>query len=88
MQAQTHVPPKPMQCWKTENGKLTVLKFLLPMLLQNYLKGSTVQAVTGEKDGKKEFSAIIVEQNTSRISAKTMHDKMMWRASNTAELYL
>ncbi|PLW92801.1 MAG: acyl-CoA dehydrogenase [Marinilabiliales bacterium] len=50
-------------------------------------KGSTVQAVSGEKDGKKEFSAIIVEQNTPGFTAKSMHDKMMWRASNTAELY-
>lgn len=49
--------------------------------------GSTVQAVSGEKDGKKEFSAIIVEQNTPGFVAKSMHNKMMWRASNTAELY-
>jgi short/branched chain acyl-CoA dehydrogenase len=49
--------------------------------------GSTVQAVTGEKGNDKEFSAIIVENGTPGFIAKTMHDKMMWRASNTAELY-
>ena len=49
--------------------------------------GSTVQVVSGEKDGKPEFSAIIVDQNTPGFTAKEMHDKMMWRASNTAELY-
>lgn len=49
--------------------------------------GSTILVVSGEKKGKKEFSTIIVENGTSGFTAKTMHDKMMWRASNTAELY-
>lgn len=50
-------------------------------------KGVTVQAVTGENNGKKEFSTIIVESDTEGFSAKEMHGKMMWRASNTSELY-
>lgn len=50
-------------------------------------KGATVQAVTGKKDGKKEYSSIIVEQGTPGYTAKTMHNKMMWRASNTSELF-
>ena len=41
----------------------------------------------GEKDGKKEYSVIIVENGTPGFQAKAMHDKMMWRASNTAELF-
>lgn len=49
--------------------------------------GSTVQALSNEAGTEKEFSAIIVENNTPGFTAKTMHDKMMWRASNTAELY-
>ncbi len=49
--------------------------------------GSTVQAVSGEKDGKKEFTCIIVEKGTPGFKQVTMHGKMMWRASNTAELY-
>ncbi len=50
-------------------------------------KGVTVQAVTGEENGKKEFSTIIVEAGTSGFEANEMHDKMMWRASNTSELF-
>ncbi|MHC1708624.1 MAG: acyl-CoA dehydrogenase family protein [Bacteroidales bacterium] len=50
-------------------------------------RGSTVQVVTGEKDDHKEFSAIIVDQETPGFKQVTMHDKMMWRASNTSELY-
>ncbi len=49
--------------------------------------GSTVQAVTGEQDGKKVFSTIIVENGTEGFKAVAMHKKMMWRASNTSELY-
>jgi len=49
--------------------------------------GSTVQAVSNDSNGKKEFSAIIVENGTPGFTQKTMHNKMMWRASNTAELY-
>jgi alkylation response protein AidB-like acyl-CoA dehydrogenase len=49
--------------------------------------GSTVQAVTGEKDGKKEFTCIIVDKDTPGFTRRTMHGKMMWRASDTAELF-
>jgi len=49
--------------------------------------GSTVQAVTGEKDGKKIFTTIIVEKDTPGFKRVAMHGKMVWRASDTAELY-
>ncbi len=50
--------------------------------------GATVQAVSDIlPDGRKEFSTIIVNQNTPGFSVRTMKEKMMWRASNTSELY-
>ncbi len=49
--------------------------------------GSTVQAVTGEKDGDKVFTTFILPQETPGFSATEMHGKMMWRASNTAQLF-
>ena len=50
--------------------------------------GSTVQAVTKtHENGKKEFTTIIVERDTPGFKQVTMHGKMMWRASDTAELY-
>lgn len=50
--------------------------------------GATVQAVTKtHSDGKKEFSTIIVEKGTEGYKAVQMHGKMMWRASDTSELY-
>lgn len=50
-------------------------------------RGITVQAITGEVDGRKEFSTIIVDSGTAGLTVRTMKDKMMWRASNTSELF-
>lgn len=49
--------------------------------------GATVQAVTGDNNGKKEFTTIIVEKDTPGFTRQTMHGKMMWRASDTAQLF-
>ncbi len=50
--------------------------------------GVTVLCRTGTRDdGKPELSCILVENGTPGYTAKVMHDKMMWRASNTSELY-
>ncbi len=50
--------------------------------------GSAVQAVTKTFDnGKKEFTTFIVDKDTPGFKRVTMHGKMMWRASDTAELY-
>ena len=51
-------------------------------------KGITVQAVTGRaENGRAELSCFIVPAGTPGVTAKAMHGKMMWRASNTGELY-
>lgn len=48
----------------------------------------TVQCVTGTReDGHKELSCILVPNGTPGFDAKEMHGKMMWRSSNTSELY-
>ncbi len=50
--------------------------------------GVTVQAVTGTRpDGKKEYSCFIVENGTKGFEGRTLHDKMLWRASITSELF-
>jgi alkylation response protein AidB-like acyl-CoA dehydrogenase len=50
--------------------------------------GVTVLTRTGMRpDGKKELSCILVESGTPGFTARPMHGKMMWRASNTSELY-
>ncbi len=50
--------------------------------------GVTVQAITGTiASGKPEYTCFIVEHGTPGFKAVPMHKKMMWRSSNTAELY-
>ncbi len=50
--------------------------------------GVTVQSVTGRRpDGRPEYTCFLVEHGTRGFKAEAMHRKMMWRASNTAELY-
>ena len=63
-------------------------KIFITNASNNFNIGSTVQAVTKiHKDGKKEYTCIIVDKGTEGFTQKTMHNKMMWRASDTAELY-
>jgi short-chain 2-methylacyl-CoA dehydrogenase len=50
-------------------------------------KGATVQVVTGENNGQKEFSTILVDADTPGFKRVAMHGKMMWRASDTAQLF-
>jgi alkylation response protein AidB-like acyl-CoA dehydrogenase len=50
--------------------------------------GVTVQAITGTRpNGRPEYTCFLVESGTPGFKAVPMHKKMMWRASNTAELY-
>ena len=50
--------------------------------------GVTVQAVTGTRpSGKQEYTCFLVEHGTPGFKAVQIHKKMMWRASDTAELY-
>ena len=52
-------------------------------------KGSIVQTVTGVRpDGKPDYSCFIVENGTPGFTLNTLKRKLMWRASNTAELFL
>jgi len=68
--------------WIINGSKIFITNASSPITL-----GSTVQCVSGKNNGRKEFSTIIVEQNTPGFTAQTMHKKMMWRASNTSELF-
>ncbi|MCF6241003.1 MAG: acyl-CoA dehydrogenase family protein [Bacteroidales bacterium] len=49
--------------------------------------GATVQTISKIDGEKKEFTTFIVEKGTEGFTRIPMHGKMMWRASDTAELY-
>ncbi len=69
--------------WVINGSKIFITNAASPISL-----GVTVQAVTGSRpDGRPEYSCILVEHGTRGFSAKPMHKKLMWRASNTAELF-
>ena len=48
--------------------------------------GVSLQVVTANDNGKKELSAILVERSTNGFEAEPLKRKMMWRASDTAQL--
>jgi short/branched chain acyl-CoA dehydrogenase len=50
--------------------------------------GVTVLCRTGTRDdGRTELSCILVENGAPGYDAREMHGKLMWRSSNTSELY-
>ena len=74
---------------KLEGGQWTIngSKIFITNGATDITIGATVQAVTGDQDGKKEYSTIIVESGTPGFDAIAMHDKLCWRASNTSQLF-
>lgn len=79
----TAVYDKARDEWVINGSKIWITNSANPLT-----KGITVQAVTGKKDdGRSELSCFIVETGTKGLTARPMHGKMMWRASNTGELY-
>lgn len=49
--------------------------------------GVTLQAVTGEENGKKRLTAILVPRHTAGYQTEPINNKMMWRAADTAKLF-
>lgn len=73
-----------------KNGKWVIngSKIFITNSANDITWGSTVQCATGKRpDGKKEISCILIENGTPGFTVKPMHKKMVWRASNTGELY-
>jgi short/branched chain acyl-CoA dehydrogenase len=69
--------------WKINGSKIFITNGSTDMCA-----GVTVQAVTGSKgEGNPELSCFIVEAGTKGFSAETMHDKVLWRASDTSSLF-
>ena len=49
--------------------------------------GATIQSVTDIDQGIKEFTTFLLDADTEGFTRKPIHGKMMWRASDTAELF-
>jgi short/branched chain acyl-CoA dehydrogenase len=69
--------------WVMNGSKIFITNAACPMT-----SVTTVQTVTGKSDdGRKEYSCFLVPAGVKGLTAKEMHGKLMWRSSNTAELY-
>lgn len=68
--------------WRIKGSKLWITNSANPLT-----QGITVQAVTGRENGRTELSCFLVEAGTPGLKAIEMKNKMMWRGSNTGELY-
>ncbi len=67
--------------WLVNGSKIFITNSATPMTL-----GSTIQVITGENNGKPEFTTFLIENNTEGFTQEAMDRKMMWRASNTGRL--
>lgn len=67
--------------WVVNGTKIFITNSATPMTL-----GSTIQVISGESNGKPEFTAFLIENSTPGYTQRPMDRKMMWRASNTGEL--
>jgi len=69
--------------WVINGSKIFITNASTPIS-----RGVTVMARTGKRPGgQPELSCILVEQGTTGFEARPMHGKLMWRSSNTSELY-
>lgn len=73
---------------KNGNWEINGSKIFITNGASSLTKGVTVQCISNIHDnGRKEISTIILEKNTNGFTAKEMHGKMVWRASNTSEMF-
>lgn len=68
--------------WLINGGKIFITNGS-----SNLSLGVTVQAVTREENGRKELTSILVEKGAPGYTQQIMHNKLMWRASDTAQLF-
>lgn len=70
------------------DGKWTINgeKIFITNIASEMSGGVTVQAVTGERGGRKELSVILVDRETAGYSTEAIHSKMMWRGADTGKV--
>ena len=70
-------------CWHVNGGKIFITN-----ASSSLAAGVTLQCITNiHPDGRKEISTILIEKDTEGYTQIPMKGKMMWRASDTAQLF-
>ena len=67
--------------WVINGNKIFISNAAAPMSL-----GGTILAVTGEEDGKKLLTCILVESSSPGYVKERITNKMMWRSADTGKL--
>lgn len=72
-----------------QNGQWTVNghKTFITNSASDLSVGATIQVVTGEENGRKELSVLLISRDTPGYSCEKISNKMMWRAADTGKLY-
>ncbi len=70
-----------------DNYRINGHKIFISNGASSMSKGATIQAITGEKDGKKLLSTIMVESDLPGYKKERITNKMMWRAADTGKLW-
>jgi len=69
-------------CWNINGSKTFITNGNTPLTL-----GVTVQTIVKGNNEEGMFTCILVDKDAPGFSAKTMKGKLVWRASNTSELF-
>jgi len=74
---------------RLENGQWVIngSKMFITNSASELSYGATLQVVTGEKNGEKELSVILVPRSTPGYRCERINNKMMWRAADTGRLF-
>jgi alkylation response protein AidB-like acyl-CoA dehydrogenase len=74
---------------RLENGQWVIngSKIFITNSASDLSYGATLQVVTGERNGEKELSAILVPRSTPGYRCERISNKMMWRAADTGRLF-
>ena len=68
--------------WKINGNKIFITNSASSLSV-----GSTIQVVTGNRDGTKELSVILVPRTAEGYSCEKIDNKMMWRSADTGKLF-
>jgi alkylation response protein AidB-like acyl-CoA dehydrogenase len=69
-----------------ENWVINGSKLFITNSSSSIASGITIQAITGDRNGEKELSAILVDRSTPGYSATRIKGKLMWRAADNGRL--
>ncbi len=73
---------------KTEDGwTINGAKSFITNSASDCAAGVTIQALTGEDNGKKKLSAVLIDRSTEGYSTEKITGKMVWKSADTGRIF-